>query len=389
MSKPKTYFTTHHSPFTNSPLTTHQMPDHLTPDRPEYIEQLRADIRGVPYRPAKRKRNRDVQPVDPEAARYLFTVFTGNRWMELGNREPAAKMLFGEFWYQHELCFLFANTNTGKSILAVQIGNAIARGTKSGRFPCEAPAAKVLYADFELSNLQFHRRYSTAGTDPDSYRDHFHDNFFRAQFNPAAGNPEGYREADDEFLIAGLEYRIQQLKVTVLIIDNISCLGGGTGNAVGALRIMNRLNALRAEYKLSILVLAHTPKRRNPAQPLSANDLHGSKLLMNFADSAFTIGVSNTDNSLRYLKQIKQRSTQQVYGDDNVCLCRINKFHNFLKFGFEGNSAERLHLLSREQVQREQLTEQVVQLSAEGSTQRQISEELNISVGLVNKLLNN
>jgi hypothetical protein len=370
---------------TNDLMTNSPMTNDLTPERPEFIEQWRAEIRGVPYRP-KRKRNRPVPPVDPEAARHLFTVYTGNRWMELGSREPEAKTLFGEFWYQHELCFLFANTNTGKSILAVQIGNAIARGTRSGPFPCKVKAAKVLYADFELSNLQFHRRYSKAGCD---YQ--FNDNFFRAQFNPAAGADscgENFIPGDDDALLAGLEYRIQQLKATVLIIDNISCLGGGTGNAVGALRIMNRLNALRAEYKLSILVLAHTPKRRHSTQPLSANDLHGSKLLMNFADSAFTIGVSNTDNSLRYLKQIKQRSAQQVYGEDNVCLCRIQKFGNFLKFGFEGHSAERSLLLTRAEVQREQLAIQAAKLSAEGFTQRQISAQLNVALGTVNKLLN-
>jgi RecA-family ATPase len=374
---------------TNDPMTNDQPP----PQRPEYIEQLRAEVRGVPYRPAKRKKDRaERQPIDPDDARHLFTVCTGNRWMELGGREPAAKMLFGQFWYQHELCFLFAATNTGKSILAVQIGNAIAGGKKSGRFPCQAPAAKVLYADFELSNLQFHQRYSANGQAPIAIGDNFHDNFFRAQFNPAAGNPDGHRDADlianDEYLIAGLEYRIRQLKATVLIIDNLSCLGGGTGNAVGALRIMNKLNALRAQYKLSILVLAHTPKRSNPTKPLSANDLHGSKLLINFADSAFSIGVSNTDSTLRYLKQIKQRSTQQLYGENNVCLCRIQKQRNFLKFGFENNSAERIHLLSRAGLQREQLTEQVLQLSAKGRTQRQISEQLNIALGTVNKLLN-
>jgi hypothetical protein len=358
--------------------------DHPSSERPPVIEQLRAEIRGAPYQPPKRKQG--PLPPDPDAARHLFTVYTGNRWMELGGREPAAKMLFGEFWRQRELCFLFANTNTGKSILAVQIGSAIARGSRAGRFPCTAPAAKVLYADFELSNLQFHQRYSNQGRDYS-----FHDNFLRAQFNPQTDIPEGLSCADgvqrDELLIAGLEYRIRQLNATVLIIDNISSLGGGTGNANGALRIMNRLNALRADYKLSILVLAHTPKRSKPQQPLSANDLHGSKLLMNFADSAFTIGISNTDNSLRYLKQIKQRSTHQVYGDDNVCLCRIQKRRHFLQFRFEGNSAESPHLLSRAQAQREQLTGQIAQLSADGHTQRQISGQLNIAVSTVNKLL--
>jgi len=349
--------------------------------RPPHIEKLRAEIRGEVYRPAKRKKN---APASPEDARHLFTVETGNRWMELGNREPAAKMLFGEFWYQHEICFLFANTNTGKSILAVQIGNAIARGTKTGPFPCQAPAAKVLYADFELSNLQFHHRYNSQGND---YQ--FPENFYRAQFNPGAENPDPENIDNfqsDEYLLAALEYRIQSLGATVLIIDNISCLGGGTGNAVGALRIMNRLNALRNEYKLSILVLAHTPKRHNPTRPLSTNDLVGSKLLINFADSAFTIGVSNTDGYLRYLKQIKQRNTPQVYGEGNVCLGRIQKNGSFLKFRFNGHSAETPHLLGTYDAQRAQLSDRINQLTAEGLTQRQISEQLAISLGFVNKL---
>jgi hypothetical protein len=187
--------------------------------------------------------------------------------------------------------------------------------------------------------------------------------------------------------LAGLEYRIRDLKATVLIIDNISCLSGGTGNAAGALRIMKQLHALRAQYNLSILVLAHTPKSRNQGRPLSADDLHGSKLLINFADSAFTIGVSSTDSNLRYLKQIKQRSTQQVYGEDNVCLCRIGKPLDFLQFHFWGNSAERAHLPGHAQVERDDLAAQAAALSAAGHSQREISLQLHIALGRVSKLL--
>src|SRR6185312_17494960 len=95
-----------------------------TSERPPILEQLRAETRGETYRPAKRKK-RTPPPLDLEATGRMFTVCSGNRWMDLGDRQPPAKMLFGEFWRQHELCFLFANTNTGKSILAVQIGTAI------------------------------------------------------------------------------------------------------------------------------------------------------------------------------------------------------------------------------------------------------------------------
>jgi DNA-binding NarL/FixJ family response regulator len=188
----------------------------------------------------------------------------------------------------------------------------------------------------------------------------------------------------DECIIAGIEYKIKQTKATVLIIDNISCLRGGTENAAVALSLIKNLKALKTDHNLSILVLAHTPKRRNPGSALSADDLHGSKLLINMADSAFAVGTSSASQRLRYLKQIKQRSTAQVYGEDNVCLCRIVRPHNFLQFEFEGNSHERLHLHTRNMLNQELLSQKIAELSAKGLSQRQISRELHIALGLVN-----
>lgn len=345
------------------------------------ITAIRTEARGCKPRYAKRRKAITHAAPDPEECRYLFTVFTGNRWMELGRREPASKMLFGELWHQHELCILFAATNVGKSILAVQIGNSIALGTAIAPFAMDARPAKVLYIDFELSTSQFYRRY---GHEQENYN--FTDRFLRAEFN--AGNAyTGNDTSDDDHLIAGIEYKIKTVKATVLIIDNISCLRGGTENAAVALRLMKNLKQLKTDYNLSILVLAHTPKRRNPGQALSADDLHGSKLLINLADSAFAIGTSGTDPNLRYLKQIKQRSSEQVYGEDNICLCRITKPHDFLQVQFEGNSHERLHLNSQKIVNRDLLKAKVAELAGKGYRQRQISSELGVSVGLVNKLM--
>jgi archaellum biogenesis ATPase FlaH len=356
----------------------------MSAERPLYIEQLRAEARGVPYRPAKRK-NPAGQPPDPDACKYLFTVCTGNRWMDLGQRQPVAKMLFGEFWHQGELCILFADTNTGKSVLAVQLGDAIAAARAVGKFSRQAAAANVLYIDFELSTTQFYQRYSHP---QGNYV--FAEKFCRAEFNEANHNYGNFIPGDcseDDFLIAGLEQKINLVNATVLIIDNISCLRGGTENAAVAIRLMKNLKSLKAQYKLSILVLAHTPKRRNPARPIGTDDLHGSKLLINFADSAFAIGRSNTDNNLCYLKQIKQRNTRQVYGDDNVCLCRIEKHLNFLQFRFEGSGPERPHLLNRSAANRAMLSQKVNELSTGGISQRQISAQLGVALGTVNRLV--
>jgi hypothetical protein len=71
-----------------------------------------------------------------------------------------------------------------------------------------------------------------------------------------------------------------------------TCLRGGTENASVALNLMKNLKALNTELNLSILVLAHAPKQRNPGSPISADDLHGSKLIINFGDSALIFSSS-------------------------------------------------------------------------------------------------
>ncbi|MBT3748037.1 MAG: AAA family ATPase, partial [Bacteroidetes bacterium] len=62
----------------------------------------------------------------------LFTVKTADRWIEQAKTRPIPKMLFGEFWFEGELCILFADSNVGKSILAVQIGDSISKGMHIG-----------------------------------------------------------------------------------------------------------------------------------------------------------------------------------------------------------------------------------------------------------------
>jgi len=356
-------------------------------ERPPFIEQLRAEVRGLPYRPAKRKKRPEPLPPQPDEIHRQFTVESGSRWMELFRREPKTKTLFGELWHQNELCILFADTNIGKSVLAVQIGDSIARGQSIGPFTCQAPPARVLYLDFELDNRQFGLRYSHRDEDHS-----FSPNFFRAQYN-FLPNPAP-QAGENELLIAAIEQKIQRVRATVLIIDNITCLRGGTENAAVALSLIKSLKALKTDHHLSILVLAHTPKRRNPGQPISADDLHGSKLLINFADSAFAIGKStlrgpqcDTNSSLCYLKQIKQRNTSQRYGPANVCLCRIQKPGAFLHFQFEGFSAEHLHLLSRSAASRQDFARKIADLAAAGLSQRDISRQLGIGLSTVNRLL--
>ncbi len=257
----------------------------------------------------------------------LFTVKTANRWIEQAKSRPIPKMLFGEFWFEGELCILFADTNLGKSILAVQIGNSLSTGKQIPGFVLEAPKQPILYFDFELTDKQFENRYSK------KFEQHyeFDKNFLRVEIDPDAITPEG--QTFEDFLNHSLERSITETGTKVLIIDNLTYLKNETERAKDALPLMRHLKALKNKYGLSILALAHTPKR-DLSKPITRNDLQGSKMLMNFCDSSFSVGESSIDKSLRYLKQIKQRNTEQIYSEENVCVFQISKPSNFLQFEF-------------------------------------------------------
>ncbi len=268
----------------------------------------------------------------------LLTVKPANQWIKEASTCPIPKMLLGEFWFEGELCFLFADTNTGKSIAGVQIGDAISRGEHIPGFPMEAEIQAVLYSDFELSKKQFEGRYSLNYEQP--YR--FSENFHRAEISPDAEIPEGYKGFED-YLIFSIEETIIQTGTRVLIIDNLTYLNAENERAKDALPLMKKLKTLKSKYGLSILALAHTPKR-DLSKPITRNDLAGSKMLINFCDSAFTIGESSQDKNLRYLKQIKVRQTEFRYDSENVMVCIIEKPFNFLQFRFLNFGTEQEHL---------------------------------------------
>src|SRR4029078_3350417 len=269
--------------------------------------------------------------------------------MELAGLQPNPGQLFGPLWYEKEVCILFADTNVGKSILACQIGNTVSRGFESqkcdtvplavGPLACTTGPKRVIYVDFELSGKQFTRRYSDAVTQP------FCDNFVRAELGGRELDHNEVYMDESEIIWRGIEEMIVTSRPEVLIIDNITYIASETETAKFALPLMKDVKQLRNKYDLSIMLIAHTPKR-DPSKPLTRNDLQGSKMLINFCDSSFTIGESDSDPNLRYIKQIKCRQQEIVYHTDNVVLWSLEKVHGCLGFSFVGYGKEPDHLFS-------------------------------------------
>lgn len=308
-------------------------------------------------------------------------VKRANEWINEAKKRPIPKMLFGEFWFENELCILFSDTNLGKSILAVQICNSISKGNAINGFKLQKEASKVLYLDFELSDKQFEKRYSN------HFEDHyqFDNKFLRAEINPEKTLPDGFKNFD-EYIIHSIEKKIIKLNIKVLVIDNITYLRNDTEKAKDALHLMKELNALKKKYGLSILVLAHTPKR-DTTKAITKNDLSGSKMLMNFCDSSFAIGESFQIKGQRYLKQIKQRNTEHIYDTNNIVICNIENNFNFLEFQFQGFDKEFEHLKAIPQMQNDERTSKIIELKEQGFSNVKIAEELGISEGTIRNTL--
>ena len=353
---------------------------------------------------------------DASGQEEFFVLKPANQWMTEAKETPVPKMLFGEFWFEGELCILFADTNVGKSILAVQVADGVSRGSAPRAAICPTPddgrltlarynpamnkpvpqgpqlvvetdAQKVVYFDFELTKKQFESRFAERVAGAEHYSNHyqFHPNFIRGEINPNSTDIGGFKCFED-FLNNALEVAVTRSQAKVLIIDNLTYLRDETENARNALPLMKFLKELKSKHGLSILTLAHTPKR-DSAKPLGRNDLQGSKMLINFCDSSFAIGESQKDPGLRYLKQIKARNSEFIYHSENVLLASIQKQTNFLGFQFTGTGSERDHLRSPSDRDRDATITQVKELHAAGKSGKEIATELGISAASVSRYL--
>ena len=55
----------------------------------------------------------------------MLSIKSANRTLEDAARRPDPEQLYLELWYEGEVCCLFADSNLGKSIFAVQMADTI------------------------------------------------------------------------------------------------------------------------------------------------------------------------------------------------------------------------------------------------------------------------
>lgn len=297
----------------------------------------------------------------------MLTLRTANKTLQVASQRPDPEDLYNGLWYEGEVCCLFADSNVGKSIYAVQMADEIAR------------LRNVLYVDCELSDKQFQLRY----TDRETGKLHeFPESLIRAEINPAKMDMKNFEEQ----IIGDIERAAQQAAADTIMIDNLTYLCNSSEKGDQAGIFMMKLMNLKMKYNWSLLIIAHTPKR-NMSNPITQNDLAGSKKLYNFFDSVFAIGKSARDPKLRYVKQVKVRAGEYRYDSENVIVYEIEHEADNVRFAFKGFAKESEHLKENSEEEKKSLNEQAFELKGQGKSIREIAHLLGISKSTVDRML--
>ena len=204
----------------------------------------------------------------------LFKVQNINDVIEEASKFPMPKELYKTLMFEGEITLLVADTNVGKSVLALQIANQIA-----AKYP-------VLYFDFEMSPKQLEMRYS----DDTCKNPHkFNDNLLWVSFANRCEIPEDMKYED--YFVESLRDLVNEHDTDVVVIDNMTALAlEDTDSAKNAKPMMDKLNTLKNELGLTFLLVEHT-RKMNKTRAITLDDMQGSKMKANFADSVIAIGM--------------------------------------------------------------------------------------------------
>lgn len=281
------------------------------------------------------------------------------------NAKPPAK-LFGGLWHEGEVALLAGPAASGKSILAVQIADQIARPSAKRRrnsepwdgrsarfygddpFKTAVPHQKVLYVDFAQTAAQFAERYTApnpvAGKLPLRHR--FPNNFIRAGLGALEEIPQRFRNDPHRYFHYWLMELIEETRARVLILDNLSYLARPLTGHQSAAATAKNLKWWAQRYQISILATVNTrpasyspPGLRKgadaasagwssssaPRKPAALADIAAAPPLTDLADTVFTISPSTLGPDLRYIKHLKSRRETDAYDASTVFVCQLGR----------------------------------------------------------------
>ena len=287
-----------------------------------------------------------------------FEYTTLNEVVEDGMKAEKREFLYKNLWIEKELTVFFGAANGGKSMIAVQIAEEIAKKGKT-----------VMYFDYELSEQQLSDRYET-----EDGKGHyvFSENLLRP-------NLDIDKYCVDKERLKKLFQRMEEatdLGIKIFIVDNITYLNSNLQKGNEAAKFIINFKSKMEMLGVSVLLLGHSPKVKDNAI-LTLDKLSGSKNLSNFIDSCFAVGKVEGERKV-YLKQLKARSCAISMDENHVLVGTLTKRKDgFIEFVEEGYAVEKELLKGKPDITPQK--EQAYKLYKEGNSYRKISKMIGVS----------
>lgn len=303
---------------------------------------------------------KQAQTLAPGAAQQqgrdsFFNVSTLKEDLEKGRKMKPPKELIPHILVEHETTILFSGPGVGKTVLGTQIA-----------FELAEQGMRALYFNFELSNQQLALRY------PNKF-------FPNTLYHASIDYTKMHDVTGQNLILPEIERLAVERNIELIIIDNFTNLCINSKEAAEAGNIMLKLLAMRMTHNWTMLILAHTPKRKQ-GDPLTIDDLAGSKLLSNLADNVIGFNKSRKDKNMRYLIQLKYRSLPIELDFKNVQELTLTSSDGWLHFEYGGYDEERAHL-PRSRDEKAELERDIIRelKQPNGSSYREIADKLGTS----------
>lgn len=239
-----------------------------------------------------------------------------------------------------ELDILYGDTNIGKSIMSHQILCDILRNH---------PEETGLYFDIEMTDSQLMDRY-------------FNENngsFYNWPENMLYANCDVQEEkkdltkneilkelnSEDVYIDKPLKQTINRICVTLsqrpnlkyIVIDNLSALETEAEKASEAIKLISWLKKLKNLLKITVLLVAHTPKI-DRTLPMDQNMLAGSKKIAALVDGMIAMNKVANSTSDTYLKHTKNRgkNSKEYNRETQVLRFTLEDQNGFPYFQYRG-----------------------------------------------------
>jgi hypothetical protein len=125
----------------------------------------------------------------------------------------------------------------------------------------------------------------------------------------------------------------------------------------------------------------------NLSNPITQNDLAGSKKLYNFFDNVFAIGQSAQDKRIKFVKQVKVRAGEYLYDSDNVIVYEITNEDGYVRFLHKGYGKESEHLRDKSEEDENQVRSYILTCHREGKSVREIADLVDRSKTSVHRII--